>query len=109
MTKFWASDENFQRQKFLPTKFLPLRYLSHDIVLVKLNADGLDIKLLKIFPCYLSNYKHSVCIGNCYRSWNETLTRARQGSLLGPCLFNIFLSYLYIFLNKTDIANYIDV
>ena len=82
--------------------------LPHDLLLAKLHAYRLDSKSLKLLSNYLSNRKQRVRIGNVYSSWHDILASVPQGSILGPLLFNIFLSDLFLFLNDVDIANYAD-
>ena len=82
--------------------------LPHDLLLAKLHAYRLDSKSLKLLSNYLSNRKQRVRIGNVYSSWHDILAGVPEGSILGPLLFNIFLSDLFLFLNDVDIANYAD-
>ena len=82
--------------------------LSHDLLLAKLHAYGIDINSLKILCSYLKNRKQRVRIGNIYSLWHDILTGVPQGSILGPLLFNIYLCDLFLFLKGSDIANYAD-
>ena len=45
---------------------------------------------------------------NKYSSWEETFFGVSQNSVLGPILFNIFLSGLFLVLNEIDIASHAD-
>ena len=82
--------------------------LPHDLLLAKLHAYGLDLKLLKPLSSYLTNRKHRVRIGNVYSTWSDILTGVPQSCIFGPLLFNIFLCDLFLFLNEIDVANYAD-
>ena len=82
--------------------------LSHELIVAKLNAHRFSLSALKLMQSYISERKQRTKINQAYSSWEEILFGVPQGSILGPILFNIFLSYLFLVVQNVDIASYAD-
>ena len=82
--------------------------LSHELIIAKLNAYGLSISALKLMQSYLSERKQRTKINQAYSSFEKILFGVFQGSILGPILFNIFLSDLFLVVQNVDFASYAD-
>ena len=66
------------------------------------------MKALKFLHSYLSDRKQRVKINNEYSSFEEIIFGVPQASILGPLLFNIFISDLFLIIKDIDIASYAD-
>ena len=81
--------------------------LSHDLLIAKLQAYGLDIVSLNfLLVSNLSLRKHGPKVGSSYSEWSEICREIPQGSILGPLFFNIFVNDIFFFVEKSGICNF---
>ena len=82
--------------------------IPHDLLIAKLHAYGFSENSLTFFYSYLKRRKQNVKINNTYSLYKELLPGVRQGSILGPILFNIFINDLFLWLSTADLHNFAD-
>ena len=82
--------------------------LPHNLIIAKLNAYGFSLSASKLIHDYLSHRKQRTKINSSYSSWEEILFGVPQVSVLGPLLFNIFVSNLFSVLSDVEVASYAD-
>ena len=89
---------------------LPKAYgcLSHDLLITKSEAYGLDVGSFNFLLDYLSLRKHRTKVGSPYSKWSEICRGIPQGSILGSLLFNIFINDIFFFVEKSKIYNFAD-
>ena len=82
--------------------------LAHDLLIAKVEAYGFDYNSIKLLHSYLTDRRQRVRINSNYSNWSEIISGVPQGSILGPLLFNIYLSDLFLFTENSNVANYAD-
>ena len=77
--------------------------INYELLVAKLNTYGFSKEM--IFR-YLNNRTQRVKINKTFSSLIEFLYGVLHGSVLGPNLFNIYLNYLFLFLNEIEVCNF---
>ena len=107
MTEKWRAslDQNGTCAVLLTDLSKAFDCLPHDLLIAKLHAYGCDLPSLKLLNCYLRKRTQRVKINNFCSSWADILFGVPQGSILGPIVFNIFLSDLFLLIKSKKVAS----
>ena len=70
--------------------------ISHELLFVKLNAYGFDIKSLNFILTYFTNLKQKTKIGSSFSNFLNILLGVPQGSILRSLLFIICICDLFM-------------
>ena len=82
--------------------------LSHDLLIAKLHAYGIDLLSLKLLQDYLSNRWQRTKVDSKLNSWKKINSGVPQDSILGPIFFNIFICDIFLFLHEAQLTGYAD-
>ena len=82
--------------------------ISHNLLIAKLSAYGLNSDSLCYIYSYLKDREQCVQINNEQSEFDTIISGLPQGSIFGPILFNIFFKDLLFFIPKASVLNFAD-
>ena len=82
--------------------------INYELLVAKLRVYGFSNDSLNLLYSYLNNRWYRTKISHKFSPWKELSQVVPKGSVLGPLLFNIYLSDLFFLPAFTDLCNFVD-
>ena len=101
-------DNNFAVGAILMDLSKAFDCIPHDLLIAKLAANGFEEKTLLYIYSYLENRKQCVKINNINSNFQTIKSGVKQGSIVGPILFNIFFNDFFFFLCNVSVHHFAD-
>ena len=77
--------------------------LPHDLLIAKFEAYGIGKSGLNLLLNYLSNRKQRTKVNSSYSDWYDIIRGVPQGSILGPLIFNLFMTSSFLLKEQADV------
>ena len=65
--------------------------MNHELIIAKLETYGFSRDAFQFMRSYLTNRQQRIQINSNFSTWKDITAAVRQGSILGPLLFNAFV------------------
>ena len=80
--------------------------MNHELIIAKLETYGFSRDAFLFMRSYLTNRQQRNQVNSNFSTWKDITAGVRQGSILGPLLFNVFVHDLFIFVLNSHLSNY---
>ena len=82
--------------------------IQHDLLIAKVSAYGFSMDTLVFTYSYLKRKKQNVKLNDIESLLKLLVSGVPQASILGLILINLFINDLFLFIKKTNLANFVD-